>query len=126
MIQIFSLARPEYGLSEDEHVGSPALDVSPTPDSPSPNESAAILVGSVAAPRPKVTYCACGRENKRRCGGTVLSSQIAPHEIHILDHIIVIFATRPFSKHDMMRMRPHGCEYTVHDCVPHHGGGEGA
>lgn len=61
---IWRLARPEDGLSEDEHVGRPALEVSPTCESPSPIGSAAISVGSVASPTPKVTYCACGRENK--------------------------------------------------------------
>ena len=63
IFNIWRLARPEDGLSEDEHVGRPALEVSPTPDSPSPNGSAAMSVGSVAVPIPKVTYCACGKEN---------------------------------------------------------------
>ena len=64
IFDIWRLARPEDGVSEDEHVGRPALEVSPTPDSPSPNRPAAVSVGSVAALMPKVTYCACGRENK--------------------------------------------------------------
>jgi len=63
IFNIWRLARPEDGLSEDEHVGRPALEVSPISDSPSPNGSAAISVGSVVAPIPKVTYCACGKEN---------------------------------------------------------------
>ncbi len=61
---IWRLARPEDGLSEDEHMGRPALDVSLTPDSVSPNGSAAVSLGSVVAPIHKMTFCACGKENK--------------------------------------------------------------
>jgi len=64
IFNIWRLARPEDGLSEDEHMGRPALEVSPITDNPSPIGSVAMSVGSVAPPIPKVTYCACGRENK--------------------------------------------------------------
>jgi hypothetical protein len=64
IFNIWRLARPEDGLSEDEQMGRPALEVSPISDSPSPIGSAAVSIGSVAAPIPKVTYCACWRENK--------------------------------------------------------------
>lgn len=64
---IWRLARPEDGLSEDENMGRLALEASNTPDSGSPNGSAVMSVGSlmpVPVPVHKVTYCACGRENK--------------------------------------------------------------
>jgi hypothetical protein len=61
---IWRLARPEDGLSEDENMGRMAL--TQTPDSGSPNGSAVMSVGSIVPPVPvhKVTYCACGMENK--------------------------------------------------------------
>jgi len=63
IFNIWRLAHPKDGLSEDEHMGCPALEVSPIPNSPLPNRLAAISVGSVVALMPKVTYCVCGREN---------------------------------------------------------------
>ena len=61
---IWRLARPEDGLSEDEAMGRPALDVPNTPDSGSPNGSGVISVAAVVPPVHKVTYCPCGKENK--------------------------------------------------------------
>jgi hypothetical protein len=61
---IWRLARPEDGLSEGEDMGRRALEVSHTPDSTSPNGSAVMSIASAAPPVRKVTFCACGRENK--------------------------------------------------------------
>jgi hypothetical protein len=59
---IWRLARPEDGLSEDEVAGRPALDAPhPLRTSP-PAESGAIPIGPVAPLTRKVTTCACGRE----------------------------------------------------------------
>jgi hypothetical protein len=61
---IWRLARPEDGLSEDEASGRPALDASHALGTPSPTGSAPISIGSVAPPVHKETYCECGREGK--------------------------------------------------------------
>jgi hypothetical protein len=61
---IWRLARPEDGLSEDETLGRPALDVSHSLGTASPTGSAPISPGSVAPPVHKVTYCECGRDGK--------------------------------------------------------------
>ena len=61
---IWRLARPEDGLSEDETLGRPALDVSHALGTASPPGSAPISPGSVAPPVHKVTTCECGREGK--------------------------------------------------------------
>ena len=47
-------------------MGRAALEVSNSPDSGSPNGSAVLSVAPIVSPIPvnKVTYCACGRENK--------------------------------------------------------------
>ncbi len=59
---IWRLARPEDGLSRDENMGRPALNVLRTPYSVSLNGSAAsISIESVVAPIHKVTHCACER-----------------------------------------------------------------
>ncbi len=64
IFNIWRLARPEDGLSEDETSGRPALDVTLTLEPGSPTGSGATSIGSVAPPTHKVTSCACGREGK--------------------------------------------------------------
>jgi hypothetical protein len=64
IFNIWRLARPEDGLSEDETSGRPVLDAPHALRTASPTESAAISIGPVAAPIRKVTTCACGREGK--------------------------------------------------------------
>ena len=61
---IWRLARPEDGLSEDENVGRPAMDVSHALGNTLPNVSGTVSTGSVLAPVPKVTSCVCGREGR--------------------------------------------------------------
>jgi hypothetical protein len=61
---IWRLARPEDGLSENETMGRPALDESHALETSSPTGSPAVSPGAVAPPIHKVTYCACGREGK--------------------------------------------------------------
>ena len=61
---IWRLDLSEDGLSGDKNEGSPALEVSHTPDGSSSNGSVTVSAGFVAAPVPRVTYCACGKENK--------------------------------------------------------------
>jgi hypothetical protein len=63
IFNIWRLARPEEGLSEDETSGRPALDAPHALRTASP-ESGVISVGPVALPTHKVTTCACGREGK--------------------------------------------------------------
>jgi hypothetical protein len=58
---IWRLARPEDGLSEDETSGRPALDASHALGTSSPTESGAIPIG-LAPLTHKATTCACGRE----------------------------------------------------------------
>jgi len=60
---IWRLARPEDGLSEDELIGRPAMDVSQTPDSISPNGSGTMSIAPVVVQVYKVTFCACGRDS---------------------------------------------------------------
>ncbi len=64
IFNIWRLARPEDGLSEDEASGRPALDASHTLGTASPTESGALSIGSVVPPTHKATTCACGREGK--------------------------------------------------------------
>ena len=61
---IWRLARPEDGLSEDENIamGRPTLDASQALGSPSTIASPVMPAGTVAAPVYKVTQCACGKE----------------------------------------------------------------
>ncbi|KAI0281257.1 GRAM domain-containing protein [Russula aff. rugulosa BPL654] len=61
---IWRLARPEDGFSEDETSGRPALDASHALRITSPSESGAIPIGSMAPLTHKATTCACGREGK--------------------------------------------------------------
>ena len=61
---IWRLARPEDGLSENDTMGRPALDESHTLETSSPTGSPAVSPGSEAPPTHKVTYCACGKEGK--------------------------------------------------------------
>lgn len=61
---IWRLARPEDGFSEDETSGRPALDASHALRITSPTESGAISIGSMAPLTHKATTCACGREGK--------------------------------------------------------------
>lgn len=63
IFNIWRLARPEEGFSEDEVLGRPALDAPHVVRTASP-ESGAISLGPVAPPTHKVTTCACGREGK--------------------------------------------------------------
>lgn len=62
IFNIWRLARPEDGLSEDETSGRPALDASHAILTSSPTDSDAIPIGPVAPLAHKVTTCACGRE----------------------------------------------------------------
>ena len=64
IFNIWRLARPEDGLTEDEISGRPALDAPHGLRTASPTGSAAISIGSVAPLTPKVTICACGRDGK--------------------------------------------------------------
>jgi hypothetical protein len=64
IFNIWRLARPEDGLSEDETSGRPALDATLTLEPGSPTGSGETSIGSVATPTHKVTFCACGREGK--------------------------------------------------------------
>jgi hypothetical protein len=64
IFNIWRLARPEDGLSEDETMGRPALDGRHAPETASPTESAVVSVGSVAPLIHKATYCTCGKEGK--------------------------------------------------------------
>ena len=64
IFNIWRLARPEDGLSEDEASGRPALDAPHGLRTASPTESGAIPIGPVAPPTHKVTTCACGKEGK--------------------------------------------------------------
>jgi len=64
IFNIWRLARPEDGLSEDETSGRPALDAPHGLRTASPTESGAISIGSVAPPTHKVTSCVCGREGQ--------------------------------------------------------------
>ena len=64
IFNIWRLARPEDGLSEDEVSGRPALDAPHVLRTASPTESGAISIGSVAPLTHKVTICACGRDGK--------------------------------------------------------------
>jgi len=58
IFNIWRLARPEEGLSEDEASGRPALDGSHPLETASPTGSAVVSI----VPIHKETYCACGRE----------------------------------------------------------------
>jgi hypothetical protein len=62
IFNIWRLARPEDGLSEEEPLGRSALDGSHMLETASPTESAVISIGEVAPLIHKVTYCVCGRE----------------------------------------------------------------
>ena len=64
IFNIWRLARPEDGLSEDETSGRPALDAPHTLITASPTESVVIPIGPVGPPTHKVTICACGREGQ--------------------------------------------------------------
>ena len=64
IFNIWRLARPEDGLSEDETSGRPALDAPNALRTASPTESGAISIGSVAPPTHKATTCACWREGQ--------------------------------------------------------------
>src|SRR5712671_3586471 len=57
MNNIWRLARPEDGLSEDELIGRPAMDVSQTPDSISPNGSGTMSIAPMVVQVQKVTFC---------------------------------------------------------------------
>jgi hypothetical protein len=63
---IWRLARPEDGLSEDEQIGRTAMDatLTQTPDSVSPNESGTLSIVPMVVQIQKVTFCACGRDGK--------------------------------------------------------------
>ncbi|KAI0297581.1 hypothetical protein B0F90DRAFT_1819176 [Multifurca ochricompacta] len=61
---IWRLARPEDGLSDDENMGRSALEATHTLGGPSPNGATEIPAGSAVVPAHKVTHCACGREGK--------------------------------------------------------------
>ena len=64
IFNIWRLARPEDGLSEDETSGRPALDTPHALITASPTESGAIPIGPVGPPAHKATSCACGREGQ--------------------------------------------------------------
>jgi len=62
IFNIWRLARPEDGLSEDEISVRPVLDAPHALRTASPTESGAISIGSVAPLTHKATTCLCGRE----------------------------------------------------------------
>ena len=62
IFNIWRLARPEDGLSEDEASGRPALDAPHARRTASPTELGVIPIESVAPLTHKVTTCVCGRE----------------------------------------------------------------
>src|ERR1700747_2704405 len=61
---IWRLARPEDGLSEDEQIGRPAMEAEQTPESVSPNGSGTMSIVPMVVPIHKVTFCACGKDGK--------------------------------------------------------------